>query len=300
MPIPAAAVGAIAQAGGDLISQGLNAVFTNSQNKKSRQWQEKMYGIQRADSLADYHMQNAYNHPSAVMARYKEAKLNPNLIYGNGTSADAAPVRSSTVGSPSFDAPKFDIGGALGGAVTSYYDNKIKMAQTDNLQKQNTLLELDGLLKLTDLEHKQLNLGIDQETRQTIVDMKKTSLDALEANLQGQFISNDNASFQGQANKQTLLNQTAQVAESILSSKKSRELTAAQIRNTTADTLNKFTTNQKLHAEISAILVNTINAQKTGTGIDYENVVKQLDAKMAEYGLNNKTYAILQSLLKQL
>ena len=56
------------------------------ENQKSRDWQQKMaewqVGIER-ENLAD---ERAYNTPSAVMKRLKDAGLNPDLMYGNGTS----------------------------------------------------------------------------------------------------------------------------------------------------------------------------------------------------------------------
>ncbi len=48
-------------------------------------------GAQRRQNLANsqniefWNMQNAYNDPSAQMARLKQAGLNPNLIYGQST-----------------------------------------------------------------------------------------------------------------------------------------------------------------------------------------------------------------------
>lgn len=50
-----------------------------------------------------WHMQNAYNTPAAQVARYREAGLNPNLIYGNGSSsagnASSAPEMEAHHGS---------------------------------------------------------------------------------------------------------------------------------------------------------------------------------------------------------
>lgn len=299
MPNPALAV-AGAQAAGEMLSQGINAITTGIQNKKSRKWSEKMYGIQRADALADYHMQNAYNHPSAVMERYKEAKLNPNLIYGTGTSEGAASMRSSSVEKPQFEAPRFDIGGALGGAALTYIDQKMKSAQVDNLREQNTLLSIEQARKLVDLEHSSLNLGMDKETRETTVELRKENLEALKADILNKNIAGDNLSFEGQANKQRLINEGKLLMESIANSQQSRKVSAAQISNIVADTISKYTTNQKLNAEIASIIQSTINAKKTGQGIDYDNVVKSLDAKMAELGLSSKTATVLKMILDKL
>ena len=56
------------------------------ENRLAREWQKEMaewYNRVERENLAD---ERAYNNPSAVMARLKDAGLNPDLIYGNGAS----------------------------------------------------------------------------------------------------------------------------------------------------------------------------------------------------------------------
>lgn len=93
--------------------------FTKRENQLGRDWEEKMWNLQ-----------NQYNSPSAMMARYREAGLNPFLNTQVGQGAGAAspvstPNTSSTapIGSPGVQgapsaipmrAPKFDLAGALG------------------------------------------------------------------------------------------------------------------------------------------------------------------------------------------
>lgn len=93
--------------------------FTSRENQLGRDWEEKMWNLQ-----------NQYNTPSAMMARYREAGLNPFLNTQVGPGAGAAspvptPNTSSTapMGSPSMSgapsaipmvAPHFDLAGALG------------------------------------------------------------------------------------------------------------------------------------------------------------------------------------------
>jgi hypothetical protein len=56
------------------------------ENRLAREWQKEMaewYNRVERENLAD---ERSYNNPSAVMARLKDAGLNPDLIYGNGAS----------------------------------------------------------------------------------------------------------------------------------------------------------------------------------------------------------------------
>lgn len=115
--------------GSNILDTGVNAVLQGAQNKKNRKFAEKMYNRQRADALSDWNMQNAYNAPSAQMERLKNAKLNPNLIYGTGVQASglSSPVRSSSASTPQGQAPQISTGGAL----AAYYDTQMKLQQKD-------------------------------------------------------------------------------------------------------------------------------------------------------------------------
>lgn len=53
---------------------------------------------EKAYNLDLWNKQNEYNTPAAQMARMREAGLNPNLFYGQGTSGNAGVVHSSDLG----------------------------------------------------------------------------------------------------------------------------------------------------------------------------------------------------------
>lgn len=122
-----------------IVGQVANAAIQAHQNKKTREWNEKMYGVQRKDALSDWQMQNAYNSPAAQMQRLREAGLNPNLVYGHGADAQGGIVRSTDVKSWNPTAPSF----APEAAIGTYLDAKVKQLQTDNLAMQKTLMEQD-------------------------------------------------------------------------------------------------------------------------------------------------------------
>lgn len=145
-----------------------NAIATGQQNKKSRRFAREMYGRQRADALADWNMQNAYNDPKAQMARLRAAGLNPNLVYGNGADAQSqGTVRSSGVPGAQFDAPRFAPGDALG----TYYNTKIQQATYDNLTTQNTVMEQEALLKAAQI------LATNAATAKSHIDTKSSEFD---------------------------------------------------------------------------------------------------------------------------
>lgn len=132
--------------GASLLGGLINAGSTSSANQSQLSYSKEMYEKQRADALSDWNMQNAYNSPSAQMARFKEAGLNPNLIYGQMSNSPV--VRSSTVQSYNPTPPQIDLGGTANMALGQYYDTQLKAAQIDNLKEQNILMKQDSLIKM--------------------------------------------------------------------------------------------------------------------------------------------------------
>lgn len=131
MPIPLALAASAIPAITDLLNTG-STLYTNAQN---RQFSEKMYDRQRADALTDWDKQNKYNSPSQQMQRYKEAGLNPNLIYGQ--MSNSAAIRSTDMKHPDFVAPKLQNTGQV---MNNYIDLKLKEQQLSNDKQSGELL----------------------------------------------------------------------------------------------------------------------------------------------------------------
>lgn len=107
-------------AAASLAGDAANAALTGSRNKK-----------QYERSIAMWRLQNQYNDPSAQMERLKRAGLNPNLVYGQGTQVTAGPVPNAEIETPQVNLPR---------AVSSHFDTRMRVAQTDNLAAQNKVL----------------------------------------------------------------------------------------------------------------------------------------------------------------
>lgn len=76
--------------------------------------------------------QNAYNSPLQQMARYKEAGLNPNLMFGDissGQQSEIAKYETPTLPTP-------DLGPILQGIVSQAMDLKLKQQQLKNLKQE--------------------------------------------------------------------------------------------------------------------------------------------------------------------
>lgn len=119
-----AALGAVADSA---FGSAIGAYRDRENYKNSK----KLMDYQNQLDIANWNMVNEYNKPSAQMARYAEAGLNPNLIYG----------QSNTAGSISAPSGKFDSSIPDINPVASYLTYKQMNADVRNKEKQNSLLQ---------------------------------------------------------------------------------------------------------------------------------------------------------------
>lgn len=140
-------IGKAFTSGNPILGAGITAVggllSANANNQASLQAQQlanqgnmelAKYAYQQ--DLEMWNRQNAYNTPSAQMQRYREAGLNPNLIYGSGSSAGNATNAPSF--NPSHINPEIkrtpDYGAIIGSAIGQYNQLRLQQAQLENLQ----------------------------------------------------------------------------------------------------------------------------------------------------------------------
>lgn len=151
--------------GASLLGQGLNAGLQNRANQINRQFALDMYNRQRQDALSDFDRVNAYNTPAAQMQRFREAGLNPNLIYGQANMS--APIRSNNAPDFKHVAPQYDLGETARTGLMAFNDTRVKGAQFDNLTEQNNLLKLEGVAKAIENNEKVIKLERESIGRDT-------------------------------------------------------------------------------------------------------------------------------------
>lgn len=132
---------------------------------KQNQYNEYIWRMmnEREDSV--WSRQNEYNSPAAQMARFKEAGLNPHLIYGQGNVAGSigtAPLDSGNFQSSKFDSPSMAnaslqnwsprvpdygaIGSVVGDTLANYVNFRQQAAQTNNLEATNDVIRQQAIL----------------------------------------------------------------------------------------------------------------------------------------------------------
>lgn len=96
-PSPSSAGGGAISAGAGLLNVAAGIYDSHQNRKVAKENTDKTLAANKAEaelafqrSLQLWNMQNAYNTPEAQMNRFKEAGLNPHLIYGQGNSGNAA------------------------------------------------------------------------------------------------------------------------------------------------------------------------------------------------------------------
>lgn len=120
---------AAAQAVVGLGQQFISNAGTARQNRLNREWQEEMWN-----------KNNAYNTPAMQMQRYKEAGLNPHLMYqqGNGGNSGGAPSLP-----PQRPEGQYDFASVL----QNYVATRKQQTEIDNLKKAQDVMEADKTLK---------------------------------------------------------------------------------------------------------------------------------------------------------
>lgn len=184
-------IGAIT-AGVSALGQGANILATQSTNKKTREWNERMYQLQRQHSLADWTMQNEYNSPAAQMKRLESAGLNPHLVYGKGTVDNfGGNVRSADTGSWNPETPNYNFGQSVNTGLNAIYDTQLKAAQIDNLKAQNNVIVTEAALKAAQIAQTTSNTkktGLETTQLEQLIPI---SLDAAKANLRKTIVDTD-------------------------------------------------------------------------------------------------------------
>lgn len=125
-PVTASAGASVLNTGGGIISTAMS----NQANRKAADLAWKR-------NKKMWHMQNAYNTPLQQMQRFKEAGLNPNLIYGQGNPGNASSA-------PQYNPPTYEGVNPIPdfrGAAQMYFDKRYQDAQLEQVAANTALTQ---------------------------------------------------------------------------------------------------------------------------------------------------------------
>lgn len=261
-------------------SQALNLGFQGGANRRARKWAEHMYDRQRADALADWNMMNEYNSPSSQMARFRDANLNPALIYGQ--MMETGPVRGSNPDSWKPEPGRVDIQGA----ISQYADMRLKEAQTNLTMEYVETQEEEQKLK----QLQQMNTIAQTAKTQADTDTAKFGLDL--AGALREFSINA-----AKLNNEKIAGEIAKTGAEVGKVQADTKFTIDQNRRAQAQELR----NQALHTHnlkevaykaISAMYGSMLGEQqlkeihKKLDLLDYDREFKMMEAELRRSGLN--------------
>jgi len=263
--MPGPLVAPLIMAGSALAGQGINAAQQSSMNRKTREWNEKMYGMQRQHALQDWDMQNAYNNPAAQMARLKAAGLNPHLIYGGGPGNVSQPVRSTDTKSWNPTPPQFDLGQVAKSALFTGVDLELKNVQRDRIQeltqvaRQQALQQASQTAKnVQQVAKDKFQLDQAKSLNNYVLEAAKLGVKQQEANIQSTMTNTQRT--------------TQQIATEALMQQPNLRLALAEIDQRRANIA-------KTEQERYNIIQDTRNKERTG-------ILQQLDIDLREKGIN--------------
>lgn len=233
----AGTIAAVGGAGAGIAGSAISAASAAKQNKKQMKWARDMYELEKADNLAQWERENAYgeamwhkinqyNGPMATMERFKEAGLNPNLVYGQGSNAPA-------IQTGRYDAPKHspvnlravDLGGAasaIGSGLMNYVNFRESAARVSNIEAATAVANQDAVMRAVQTagiaaDNQKKNIGLKYEN-----ELVKTSLDAALQNLENSQRTMQLAEYRDQREQMSNEAYLRESAERILASRGQR------------------------------------------------------------------------------
>lgn len=156
--------------------------FNLNAAQQQAQWNMQMQNQLFNQSVEQWNRQNAYNHPAAQMARFKEAGLNPHLIYGQGNAGNAANMSVPDVKPYS----RAEAANTVRGLDVFGEFNRFGQihAQTNNLEANTDLARQNAILTAQKTASEAIATAKGRFDYDLARELKETSVEAARANLE--------------------------------------------------------------------------------------------------------------------
>lgn len=160
----------------NLASTAMQIRANKKADERANQWANEAQNRANAENIKFWNLQNDYNSPNGQMSRLRQAGLNPNLVYGNGATAQGssiAPSKAAETRSTSNAGPFSQIASTIGQSL-----------QNDNLRTQNTVLMQEAALKAAQTATEGTKNARSQFDLKLAQDLRATSMEAAKINLE--------------------------------------------------------------------------------------------------------------------
>lgn len=153
--------------------------FQKAENQKTREYNMMLARYQNQENLAQWNRQNQYNLPEKQMQRLRQAGLNPDLMYSNGTVGNSMSSPEMTSGAPASPMDYSALGGmrTFGDVVTQTLNNEMQRAQIEAIKANTnkTKEETTGVILANEnLTYKNL---VDAATTGQKIEMENLNID---------------------------------------------------------------------------------------------------------------------------
>lgn len=162
-------------AAGSAIASG---VSKRRQERRAQAYQRELLDYQNNLALENWNKENSYNTPLAQMDRYREAGLNPNLIYSQQNTSGSIGEYQPTSVSPILG-PGEIVGNALNSSYQTFFDTYMK---EQNIETNQLDIVGKGIANRTasyNADMAEQNYKISTATLSRVIDAKIAELDYL-------------------------------------------------------------------------------------------------------------------------
>lgn len=126
------------QAAGNVLDSIVGLFTQKSRDKRQLEHSKELQKYAFDKNMEAWRIQNAYNTPAAQMERFKEAGLNPNLIYGKGTPGLASELPKYQAPRPNY---KYQVAPVMQGLLSNYNVSRKTDAEVDLARENRDYIE---------------------------------------------------------------------------------------------------------------------------------------------------------------
>ena len=232
MPIPIPLILAGITAASSIAQSWMNKRAMEKTNAAALANQQKMYAQERQDNLSQWHLQNEFNSPTSQMARLRQAKLNPMLMYGSGSpGGQAAPMPNVSAPSWNPSAPQHSFAGGIGAGLQNYYEFNQREAQTDQVKAATTVSEMQAGLIAAQTANESIKGSRNAFELKQAERLKDISVDYAAARLRNTQLQGELALNEDERRSLLVNKSLKQASEDILNTRMARAKTATEIRH---------------------------------------------------------------------
>ena len=175
------AVASIAGAVGSNASINKQLKEQKNENASTRQYNLMLARLQNKWNIEQWQRENDYNSPTAQMARFRSAGLNPNLIYGQQNTSASSPTLTSGASASPQDMSPVGRKRNFGQAVQEMLNIEMQRAQIEAIKAgtEKTKEETRGIgignewlpsLNKAELEQRLANVDLTKEQKKQVIE----------------------------------------------------------------------------------------------------------------------------------